>query len=126
MSLLDVRRLAALDMWGAAGTRRRRHLIRAEFFLGVVVCIGLGVVLLVTVGGWTIVVGIWLIGTGINYLPLAWEAQSLSRPGALEEELRGIELRREFRRANVQQFWLFVPLALVVFALIDKRARRWT
>jgi hypothetical protein len=34
MVFLDVRRLAAADMWGSAGTRRRRQLIRAEFIAG--------------------------------------------------------------------------------------------
>ena len=124
VGLLDVRRLAALDMWGAAGTTRRRRLIRAEFFLGVALCTGLGILLLATGGGWMIVLGIWLVGAGINYVPLAWEAQRLSHPGALEEELRGLELRRELRRATIQQFWVAVPLALAVFAAIDKHARR--
>src|SRR6185312_8473682 len=36
-------RLAAVDMYGAAGTRRRRRLIRAEFVLGAAGGIGLGV-----------------------------------------------------------------------------------
>jgi hypothetical protein len=43
MELLDVRRMAALDMHGAAGTSRRRRLIRAEFFVGAIGGIGLGV-----------------------------------------------------------------------------------
>ena len=34
MTLPNVRRLAALDMWGSAGTSRRRQLIRAEFVIG--------------------------------------------------------------------------------------------
>ena len=34
MSLVDVRRLAAIDMYGSAGTRLRRRLILAEFVVG--------------------------------------------------------------------------------------------
>jgi hypothetical protein len=124
VSLLDVRRLAALDMWGAAGTGRRRRLIRAEFVLGVVGCTGLGISVLATGSGWMRLLGIWFVGAGINYVPLAWEARSLSRPGALEAELRGIELRQELRHAAVQQLWIAVPLAVAVFALLDKHARR--
>jgi hypothetical protein len=48
MEPLDVRRLAALDLHGVAGTRRRRRLIRAEFVLGAVGCTGLGVGVAVT------------------------------------------------------------------------------
>ena len=47
MEPLDVRRLAALDLHGVAGTRRRR-LIRAEFVVGAVGCTGLGVWVAVT------------------------------------------------------------------------------
>jgi hypothetical protein len=120
----DVRRLAALDMWGTRGSERRRRLIRAEFVAGVVGCLGLGVLALATGSGWVRLLGIWLVGTGINYVPLAIEAQSLSRPGALEDELRGVELRRELRRAGAQQFWIAVPLAIVVFALVGRRSDR--
>jgi len=124
MQVPRVRRLAALDMWGTAGSRRRRQLIRAEFFCGVIGCIGLGALALVTGSGWVTAVGLWLVGIGINYVPLALEAQSLSKPGALEDELRGVELRRELRHAGVQQLWIVVPLAVVVFALLDLRPDR--
>jgi hypothetical protein len=33
-------------------------------------------------------------------------AQSLSWPGELEAELRGVDLRREFHRASLRQFWI--------------------
>jgi hypothetical protein len=125
MNVPNVRRLAALDMWGTRGGQRRRQLIRAEFFVGAAGCIGLGILALTTGSGWLRLLGIWLVGAGINYVPLALEAQSLSRPGALEDELRGVELRRELRRAGAQQFWIAVPLAIVVFALAGRRSDRW-
>ena len=52
MTRLDVKRLAVLDMWGTAGTSRRRRLIRAEFLVGVIGCTGLGVYVLATGSGW--------------------------------------------------------------------------
>jgi hypothetical protein len=116
--------LAALDMWGTAGTMRRRRIIRAEFFLGAVACTGLGALALATASGWMTALGIWLVGAGINYVPLAREAQRLSRPGALEAELQGVELRRELRRATVQQLWIAVPLAVAVFSLVARRSPR--
>ena len=41
MNSLDVRRLAAVDMHGIAGTSRRRQLIRAEFLAGAICGAGL-------------------------------------------------------------------------------------
>jgi hypothetical protein len=119
--VLDVRRLAALDMWGTSGRPWRRRLIRAEFFLGAIGCIGLGAFVLASGSGWMVALGLWLIGAGINYVPLAYEAQSLSRPGALEAELRGIDVHRELRRAGGRQLWIAVPLAVAVFAVAGRR-----
>src|SRR5262245_11674971 len=119
--MLNVRRLAALDMWGSAGTMRRRRIIRAEFVLGVVGCIGLGLLAVVQGSGWWVVVGIWLIGAGVNYVPLALQAQSLSQPGALEGELDGVDVHSELKRAGLQQFWIAIPLAVAAFAVVDLR-----
>jgi len=116
--MLNVRRLAALDMWGSAGTMRRRRIIRAEFVLGAVGCTSLGLLAVVQGSGWWVVVGIWLIGAGVNYVPLALHAQSLSRPGALERELAGVDVRSELRHAGLEQFWIAVPLAVAVFAIV--------
>jgi len=116
--MLDVRRLAALDMWGSAGSIRRRRIIRAEFAIGVVGCTSLGLLAIGRGGGWMVVVGIWLVGAGVNYIPLALYAQSLSGPGVLEAELAGVDVRSELRHAGLQQFWIAVPLAIAVFALV--------
>ena len=122
MNVPNVRRLAALDMWGTRGGQRRRKLIRAEFLVGAAGCGALGILSLATGSGWLRLLGAWLVGAGLNYVPLALEAQSLSKPGALEDELRGVELRRELRRAGAQQFWIAVPLAIVMFALAGRRS----
>jgi hypothetical protein len=61
------------------------------------------------------VLGIW-IGAGLNYAPLAAYAIALSRSGALNSELAGVDTGRELRRYSVLQLWIFVPLSLVILA----------
>jgi hypothetical protein len=125
MELLDVRRLAALDMHGVAGSRRRRRLIRAEFALGAVGGVGLGAWVAVTAASVTgQVFGAWIAGVGINYAALAWQAALLSRPGELDAELAGVDLSRAIRRASYLQFWIFVPLYVGVLALCRPRQYR--
>jgi hypothetical protein len=111
----DVRRLAAVDMWGLRGTLQRRRIILAEFLTGVVVLLAVGVLLLPHV----VVLGAWMIGAGVNYVPLAGYALLLSRPGALDTELSAVDVPRELRRYGVLQLWIFVPLSMVVFTLIQ-------
>src|SRR6516164_586130 len=101
--MLDPRRLAAADMWGTSGSERRRTLIRVEFAVGAI--------------AWWLLLGVWLVGAGLNYVPLAVHAQSLSRPGALEAELDGVDVRAELRRAGAQQFWIAVPGAVALAGL---------
>ncbi|MGW1449790.1 hypothetical protein ACWCO3_16130 [Micromonospora sp. NPDC002411] len=122
---MNVRRLAAIDMHGSRGTIRRRRIILAEFLVGVV--------LMVTWGGWllasgngfgTRAIGLWLVGAGLNYAPLSLYALALMRPGALDAELAGADIDGELRRYTVLQLWVFVPLSLVAFAVRDTLARR--
>jgi len=68
-----------------------------------------------------VILGVWLVGAGVNYLPLALHAQSLSRPGALEAELSNVDVRRELRRAGVWQLWIAVPFAVAIAALVQKQ-----
>lgn len=120
MSPPDVRRLAAVDMFGSRGSVRRRRVIRAEFIVGAAACTALGAWVLMSGLGWWRAVGAWLVGVGANYVPLAWHAVALSRPGALEDELRGLDLRREGRRAGVAQLWILVPFALVIVGALPR------
>jgi hypothetical protein len=122
MTLPNVRRLAALDMWGSAGTSRRRQLIRAEFVIGATGCTMLGVLALARGSGWQVAIGFWLVGAGVNYVPLVLHAWSLSRTGALEGELKGLDISHELRRAGVRQFWIAVPFAVAVAAIMQARA----
>ncbi len=120
--VMDAHRIAAADMWGSSGSLRRRRIIRAEFLVGVAGCLVLGVLCLVRGEGWVVIVGVWLVGAGANYVPLALHANSLMRPGALERELAGTDLRRELRRAGVHQLWIAVPFALAIQTLTRRRS----
>jgi hypothetical protein len=114
---VDVRRLAAVDMHGLKGTSLRRRIIVAEFVLGVLVMVGVGGYFLFAMsGGWPFF-ALWLIGAGLNYVPLSAYAISLTKPGALVAELDGVDVPAELRRYGVLQLWIFVPLALVFFAV---------
>ncbi|MEU8114990.1 hypothetical protein [Micromonospora sp. NPDC048947] len=122
---MNVRRLAAIDMYGSRGTTRRRRIILAEFLVGVVLMVTWGCWLLASANGFgTRAFGLWLVGAGLNYAPLSLYALALMRPGALDVELAGVDTDRELRRYTVLQLWVFVPFALVVFAIRDALARR--
>ncbi len=117
MVSVDVRRLAAIDMYGSHGTKRRRRIVLAEFIAGAVVMVPFGVWL---VAASTVLsgraFGVWIAGAGLNYVPLTVYALALSRPGALKAELAGSDAGRELRRYSVLQLWIFVPLSLVALA----------
>jgi hypothetical protein len=89
-----------------------------EFIVGAVVGVALGlwIVLSSRTVGWQLF-GAWLTGMGANYLALALHAVSLSRPGALDIELAGVDVRRELRRHGLAQLWVLIPVGVAVFAL---------
>jgi hypothetical protein len=122
---IDVRRLAAVDMYGSAGARWRRWVILVEFLAGVVGIALIAVLLLRPGAGMgTTVVAAWLLGVAVNYVPLALHALSLIRPGALTAELAGVDIGAELRHYTTAQFWLFVPLVLAVLAIRQTRDGR--
>jgi hypothetical protein len=124
MTTLRVRRLAAIDMHGLAGTVLRRRVILAEFIFGAAGCVVLGLLAATRAAnpGWRLV-GLWLVGIGINYVALALHAVSLSRTGALDAELEGVEVGSELRRYGLLQFWIAMPLLLAVLAVRQARQR---
>ncbi|MEU8210526.1 hypothetical protein AB0B85_15150 [Micromonospora sp. NPDC049044] len=124
---MNVRRLAAIDMYGSRGTTRRRWIILAEFLVGVVLMVTWGCWLLASANAFgTRAFGLWLVGAGLNYAPLSLYALALMRPGALDAELAGVNTDGELRRYTVLQLWVFVPLTLVVFAIRGELARSRT
>jgi hypothetical protein len=125
MAGMNVRRLAAIDMYGTQGTARRRRITLAEFVAGVAVSVAFGTWLVAYApGSGSRILGIWMIGAGLNYAPLAAYAIGLSRPGALSAELAGVDTGRELRRYSVLQLWIIVPLSLVVLAVHTAVIRR--
>ena len=121
---MNVRRLAAVDMHGLRGTRLRRRIILVEFVVGCPVILILGALFAVFSGGTGRLSGLWLVGMGLNYVPLAYHAIRLSRPGALDAALVGVDVDRELRRYGLLQFWLLVPLSLVVVQVLNRRDER--
>ena len=122
---LDVRRLAAIDMWGPAGARWRRWIILAEFLLGVFGGGALGLGLLSSGGGaGRTAIGLWLTGVAANYVPLSVHALTLVRPGALDAEIEGADVPAELRHYTTAQLWVAVPLLLVPLAAAQQRRRR--
>ena len=120
MALPDPRRLAAADMYGTAGTRRRRRIVRAEFIAGASACPAIGVLMLLGGSGGWIALGAWLIGVGANYVPLALEAHRLSRPSVLDTEMTGREPGQELRQAARDQLWIAAPSAICLAARITR------
>jgi len=122
---MDVRRLAAVDMYGTAGTQRRRRIIVAEFVLGATVGPLVAVAVLATSPGPLMTVfGVWILTACLNYVPLAVHAVGFLRtPERLAAELAGVDIPAELRHYTAAQVWVFVPLALMVFD-VRQRAER--
>jgi hypothetical protein len=115
---VDVRRLAAVDMYGARGSRLRRRVILVEFGLGAIGCAALGAWLIAAWGGPPgLLIGLWLLGIALNYSALALHAITLSRSGVLDAELRHADLPAALRRYTMAQFWIFVPALFAVLAV---------
>jgi hypothetical protein len=122
---MDVRRLAAVDMHGSEGTQRRRRIIVAEFIGGAIAGPLVGAAALATGPGWMMTIfGLWLMTACLNYISLAIHAVGFSRsPERLAAELEGVDIHAELRHYTAAQAWVFVPFALIVFDLLQRRAR---
>lgn len=119
---MNVRRLAAVDMWGTRGTLLRRRVVLAEFFLAWAGGIAAGLWLILSGPDVTLwVLGALAVGIGLNYAPLAIYAVRFMRPGALDAELSDVDVPAELRRYSTWQMWLILPFSFVVF---DLRYRR--
>jgi hypothetical protein len=126
MVTVDVRRLAAIDMYGLHGTRRRRRIILAEFLAGAGGGLAIGLVLLLagSHAAFNVALGAWVLGIGVNYVPLALYAIQFSRPGKLEAELDGADIRAELRHYTVMQFWIAIPALFAVLSVAQSARRR--
>ena len=118
--MIDLRRLAAVDI-AFLGSR----FILAEFSIGVVGSLCLGVLTLVrthSLGG--TVLGAYLLCMGVNYVPLLLHAISLVRHGTAQEEIADElpEKRKMFRKYRRQSLLLLVPLVVPILAIIQRRS----
>lgn len=122
---MNVRRLAAIDMYGSRGSMRRRRIIVAEFLVVTAVA--------AAISGWLLlrasrpadwVLALCALGVSLNYASLSVYAVLLSRPGSLDSELAGVDVGPELRRYSVLQLWVFVPLLLLVLAIRDELTTR--
>ena len=108
----------------AGKDRPRRRVVLVQFIAGASGCIVVGLLTATRAPGmgWR-VVGTWLAGVGVNYDALALHTMSLSRGGALDRELAGVDVASELRRYTYLQVWIVVPLLLVVLAISQLRRR---
>jgi hypothetical protein len=121
MQLPSIRRLAAVDMFGAHGTTVRRRVISVEFLLGATIGTGLGVFVAssaTTIGG--LLFGLWIAGSCLNYVPLTLYALRFS-PARLDSELEHANIPQELRYYTKAQFWIAIPLIFVALALAQHR-----
>lgn len=124
--MLNVRKLAAVDLHFLGP-----KIILAEFGLGVA---GLAVVGWFTLhagmhrehGAWLIAWGLYMLGLGINYVPLLLYAIGIARRGIAQE---GIADELGNRRAAAckyrrQSLFILIPLVVLVCAIMQELQRR--
>lgn len=120
--MINIRKLAALDML-LHGVR----LIQAEFGIGILVPVMLGVRLLragwspAAKSGWDIGLGLWLIGMAANYVPLFIYTILIARAGTIQEE--GQPELPQVKRYSLQQVIIFVPFLVAALAVMQERRR---
>ena len=121
--MINIRKLAAVDM-ALHGTR----LITAEFALGIILPLVLGL-LSIRTGlastarlNWDAIVGWWLVGTSVNYIPLFIYALLLAKGGTVHTE--GQPEIAHIMRYTAQQLIIFVPLLVVVLSIVQELSRR--
>jgi len=119
-ALIDVRRLAAIDMYGRHGSKRRRRLILAEFVLAAIDVPLLGLAI-VRAGSSAprVLLGAYLIGVGLNFVPLALHAISMSRAGRLGTELADVDVAAELRRYTAKQLFIAIPLLVLTLGVVQ-------
>jgi hypothetical protein len=123
MIAFNARSLAALDMHGVRGKPWRRRAVFIEFVLAAAAVPAVGVWFMVVARtALGITAGSLVLGVGLNYIPLAWHATRLVRPGRLAAELEGLDAAAELRAHPL--LWsgaVLVPLLLVVRELPTRR-----
>ena len=124
-ALLDVRRLAAIDMYGRHGSTRRRRPILAEFVLAAidVPLPGLAMFLAAS-SALPALLGAYLIGVGLNYVPLALHAISMSRASRLDAELADVDVQAELKQHAAKQLFVGNPVLVLILGTAQVAVRR--
>jgi hypothetical protein len=118
--VVNPRKLAAIDI-AFLGPR----LIIAEFACGVLLCPALGVFVLIRGHGSVaqLLLGLYLLSLGINYVPMLIYAIEITRANSARSEL-GEELadkRLAMAKYRRQSLLLLVPLLAPILALAQRR-----
>ncbi len=112
-SLINIRKLVALDI-----LLHGRLFILIEFGLGTPFIFGLGFQqIIVGLSGFyaSLVIGIYLLLTGVNYLPILLYAIIISKKNSAQNEAES-ELQNK-SKYNRQQFFIFVPLLVLLLGV---------
>ena len=67
------------------------------------------------------ILAVWLLGLGANYLALTRHAIALRRPAALDAELADVDLHAELRTYTRAQVWVLVPFWIAWLGIARKR-----
>jgi hypothetical protein len=120
---INLRKLAASDI-AFFGSK----VIIGEFAAGVLLCGALGIWVLVLRDSFTqLVLGVYLIGLSINYVPMLIYAIRITTNKGTRAEL-GQELndeRRVMAKYRRQSLLLLVPFLVPILALSQKRKKLW-
>ena len=98
--------------------------ILAEYALGVLLPLGLGLLSLRSgLAGlarldWQTILGVWLVGIGVNYIPMLTYATVIARAGTAKAE--GQPEFARARRYGIQQVILLVPCLVAIIALVQE------
>jgi hypothetical protein len=111
-----VRRLAAIDLRARGHETRRKYLTIAQYAVAAAFGIGLGLFYLIGGSLWLRVLGVILLGVGLNFAALCVNAIDLCRGARLDDELDGVVMREERRYYAINQYWIAVPGLLAVLA----------
>ena len=112
--IINVRRLVALDI-----TLHGPRFILAEFGIGTPAIFIVG--FLAYEGGDPFHLGLYLLLSGFNYIPLLAYAIVIVRRGAANQEVES-ELARNrhyVRKYSIQQLLIFIPFSVVLLAVVQ-------
>jgi hypothetical protein len=119
--VIDLRKLAAIDV-AFLGPK----FVLAEYAVGVIFSITLGIfVLLRSQSYWQVVLGIYFLGLGANYIPMLCWAISIKDRQSARSEL-GSELTdkgRAMAKYRKQSLVLLIPLFSLVLTFTRQRAK---